>query len=460
MSAAGQRLRALLARAVPMAPTARGIALVAAGAPLALLVALVRPELWFVALLWAGGAMLLMLVDALQGPAPGRVRCTVDAPRAVGIGDPFTLSISVTTGGRGFPHGAAIALAVDERLAPSGRIDAPLHLRDDGSVGADIPVTADRRGLARVDAAWIGWRGPLGLARVQQHVLLDRTIAVAPSIRAAQDEGVRLFARDAQIGQRLTARLGEGSEFESLVRFMPGLDRRAIDWKQSARHTDLLAKQFEMERDNRIMLVIDAGRTMSDPMATRDGAVAPRVDRAVSAALALAYVGLRLEDRVSLSSIAARPRVSTREYQRLSDFAALRRAAADIDYAAEESNYTLGLASVGAALKRRSMIVLFTEFSDATSAELMLGAAQRLVGKHLLVIVVMADPELEHLAADVPDSAQAMAGATIAADLLRDRRVVVTRLRRMGAHVVEAPAEGLSASLIAAYVDIKRKGMI
>lgn len=440
-------------------PTALTVACVGLGAPAALLIGVISPALWFAAPLWVALCLAAFAFDSLIGPVLSKAVLRVDAPQVVGVGETFAVRAAVTTGGRGRPRDAALALAVDARLADTERLDAPLRANDMG-IGADFDLSGLRRGPAALKRAWVSWTGPLGLARKQRAFAIDQSVAIAPSIRAVREEGVKLFARDAQIGQRLNARLGEGSEFESLVRFMPGLDRRSIDWKQSARHTDLLAKQFETERDNRIVLAVDSGRMMSDPLFIGGGASQSRLDRAVSAALTLGYVALRMDDRVSLASFAARPQVASREFARLADFAALRRAAADIDYAAEETNYTLGLASIGAALKRRALIVVFTEFADATSAELMLGAVQRLIAKHLLMFVVTADTELEAVAARIPASAADVAGATVAAELLRDRRVVLTRLRRMGVQVVETPADSLSTAVLSQYVRIKRQGLI
>ncbi len=444
---------------IRFAPTGLAIGLVLVAAPAAVLIGLAYPAAWLAAPLWAIAVAAMVLFDALAGAAPGRAALSLAAPKVVGVGEPFDI-VARVGGIAGALRRPSLAIAIDGRLAARGRLDAPLTRGEDGTLGAVLPVSARRRGSAPIEAAWLGWTGPLGLARKQARFAQDSVVAIVPSIQAVRDEGAKLFARDAMIGQRLNARLGEGSEFESLVRFMPGLDRRSIDWKQSARHADLLAKQFETERDNRVVFAIDAGRMMSEPLAGVDGVGEPRLDRAIAAALTLAYVALRLEDRVSLASFAARPRFDPREYVRLTDFAAVRRAAADIDYRMEETNFTLGLASIGAALKRRAMVVVFTEFADANSAELMIAAAQRLVRRHLLVFVVMADSELETLATQVPDTAQAMAAATIAADLLRDRRLVLSRLRRMGALVVEAPADGVPARLIAAYIRIKRQGMI
>lgn len=442
-----------------IAPTGRTVALVALGAPVALLVGLIWPTGWIVALALAALVVAAFSWDALMAPAPGEAAISLVAPAAVGVGDVTHLDLHVDpVRGAALPPGAA-ALSVEPRLSETGRLDADL-LPFASGLRARFTLVPGRRGPSGIGRAWVRWTGRLGLAHRFHRAAFQQPLAIVPSIRAVREEGARLFARDAQVGQRLNARLGEGSEFESLVRFMPGLDRRAIDWKQSARHMDLLAKQFETERDNRIVLAVDCGRMMSDPMPGADGAAPSRLDRAVSAALTLGYVALKMEDRVSLHSFADKPLVATREFSRIGDFAALRRAAADIDYGEAETNYTLGLVSLGARLKRRALIVLFTEFADASSAEMMLTAAHRLSSQHLLLFVVLADSELEGITARVPQRAEDVAGATVAADLLRDRRLVFARLRRMGALVVEAPVEGLSGRLLQTYVRIKRQGLL
>ncbi|MCC7393920.1 MAG: DUF58 domain-containing protein [Sphingomonadaceae bacterium] len=443
-----------------MAPTPRAILLIALGAPMALAAAILRADLWVLAAMWVGLIIALMVFDLFRAPAIARATLSLDAPQAVGVGDPCLMTARVTTGGWGRPRDARLALALDANLVSGGRIDQRLSLAADGGLAAHIAISALRRGMAQVHDAWLGWQGPMGLVRMQRRVPIGIAVSVVPSIRAVEQFAIPLFTREAQVGQRLTARMGEGSEFDTLVRFQPGFDRRAIDWKQSARHNDIYAKQFESERDNRILLVIDRGRMMSGPVATPDGAHEARLDRAVSAALALGYVALRMEDRVSIATIAGRPWVGSREYARVGDFAALRRAVADIDYAAEETNFTLGLAAISAKLKRRAMLVIFTEFADAASAELMLRAAERLTRRHLLLFVLAADSELEGIAAAPVGDADALTQAIVAADLLRDRRLVAARLRQMGALVIEAPFHQLSGALLDTYIRAKRKGMV
>ncbi|WP_374524172.1 DUF58 domain-containing protein, partial [Sphingopyxis sp.] len=354
------------------------------------------------------------------------------------------------------PRRAEFALALDERLAPGGRLaGGMLRASDAEALVRTVTLAASRRGQALIEALWIRWAGPFGLVWKQRRFAIDRSVAIVPSLRAVTEEGRRLFQRDSWFGLRQQQHRGEGSEFEALAEYQPGMDRRAIDWNASARHVKLLAKEYRVERDNRVILAIDAGRTMAEPA----GGV-PRVDRAVSAALLLAYAGLKLGDRISLFSFAAKPQALTPAYMHVQDFPALQRAASLIDYAPVESNFTLALTTLSASLSRRSLIILFTEFSDATSADLMIRAAGRLVKTHRLLFVVIRDDEVEAVERQRPESAADVTRANVAAAMLRDRQLVIARLQRLGADVIEVPADAMGASVVEAYLGIKRAGSL
>ena len=442
-------------------PTPRTVLLMLAGAPVALVLGLIRPDLWLLALVWIGVVAALLLIDALVASSPRRIAVDLTAPRQVGVGDPFDVLIRATSGdGRWRPARIDIALAVDARLDPAGRI-AGRGFAVAGADGAGLSLVktfalaAARRGIARIDGLWLRWRGPLGLATIQRRFAEQREIAVVPSLRSVREDGLKLFRRDAQFGLRQQMLVGEGSEYEALGEYQPGMDRRSIDWTASARHVKLLAKEYRIERDNRLVIAIDAGRTMSEPV---DGM--PRLDRAVSAALLLSYVALKMEDRVSLFHFAARPGGSTPVLAHSSDFPLLQRAAATIDYAHEESNFTLALATLGAQLNRRSLIVLFTEFTDPTSAELMIRAAGRLVKQHRLLCVVLKDAELESVERMEPGAPADLVRTNVAAELLRDRRLVIARLQRMGVDVVEVAHDRVSGGVLDAWMNIKKAGSL
>lgn len=436
-------------------PTRRAVLLLLAGAPAALILGLLRADLWLVAPGWIGFLLLCVALDSLTGPSPAALRLDIKFPAQMGVGDAFRLDISARADQHVPPH-ADLALAVDARLSETGRIEDRLVTDDQGAMLArSLTLTASRRGQASIEALWLRWTGPLGLIWKQRRFAIDGAIQIVPSLRSVTEGGNRLFQRGALFGLRQLNMGGEGSEFEALAEYQAGMDRRAIDWNASARHVKLLAKEFRIERDNRIVIAIDAGRTMAEPV---DGM--PRMDRAVSAALLLAYVSLKLNDRVSLFHFAARPRTMTPAYMHVADFGAIQRAAAAIDYAHEESNYTLALTTLGASLNRRSLIILFTEFTDPTSADLMIRAAARLVKKHRLLFVVLKDAELEAEERQRPETPADIIRSNVAAVMLRDRALVIARLQRLGVDVIEIPHDALGAAVVDAYLGMKKRGSL
>ncbi len=248
---------------------------------------------------------------------------------------------------------------------------------------------------------------------------------------------------------------GEGTVFEALAEYQPGMDRRRIDWKSSARHAHLYAKEFEAERNNQIVFAFDCGQSMCEPV---EGL--PRIDRAVSAALATSYVALKGGDKVALFGFAARPELFTPFVTDAREFPRLQQAAAGLDYHAQEPNFTLALATLAGRLARRSLIVVFSDFTDPTSAELMIESIGRLTSRHLVIFVTLRDEELDSIAQAPPEDLQALAMATTADALLRQRALVLSRLRALGVDVVEAPHGQIGTRLIDQYLTIKRKGAI
>jgi uncharacterized protein (DUF58 family) len=326
----------------------------------------------------------------------------------------------------------------------------------EGGRGA-VLVTLDmvRRGIARFERLWVRWTGPLGLAWQQATVQIEQALSVLPDLRPVHDQGARIFQRHALEGLITQLARGEGSDFDTLVDFRTGMDRRAIDWKQSGRHMKLLAKQYRIERNNQIVFAIDTGRQMCEPVAG-----VARVDRCVSAMLLTAWIALKLGDRVAINAFDSRPRLSSGLVSGSGAFSELERISAGIDYSSEETNYTYALTTLGARLTRRSMIILFTEFTDAVSADFMLRAMRRLVETHLLVVVILRDEELEAIADADPKSADDVTRAVTAANLLKQRRIVITRLQHLGVHVVESEYDKVSERLVQSYLDLKKRDLL
>jgi uncharacterized protein (DUF58 family) len=433
-------------------PSRQAIVIMALGAPLSLALGAAAPGLWLAGVGWIVIVAGLMLIDALSGPRPRDMTLSLAAPGALSISGAGEARLSARFDADA-PGQVEFALEAGAKLAVSPTRST--HAPQDRQAEARFALAPVRRGEAALSLAWARWRGPLGLIWKQVAETPGRSIIITPDIEGVKQEAVRLFSRDALHGLKIQLDAGEGAEFHALRDFQPGMDTRAIDWKQSARHGQLLAKEYRTERNNPIILAIDTGRGMCEPI----GALA-RIDWALNAGLLLAYVSLKLGDRAGLYSFDERPRGLSGPVGGVRGFSALQRAAARIDYSREEANYTLGLSSLADRLDRRSLVVVFTEFADQTSAGLMIENVSRLLSRHLVVFVVMRDEELEDLVRAEPATPDDVTRAVIAQSLLRERDLVTARLKRLGVDIVDAPASEIGPALLNRYLDIKRRSRL
>lgn len=431
-------------------PSGRAVWAAAAGAIPAFLIALALPHVWYLGLLWICALLAFLAVDAAAGRGRASLDATLTAPPQVGVGGRFTLHIAAGLTPR--PRRLQARVGHDQRLAPVMRTGGAMPANG-GTL--DLEFDAVRRGIASFDRLWLRWQGPFGLVWNQVVLPVDRKVAVLPDVSRARDEAITLLQRSALADGHAQKRAGQGREFEALKDYQPGMGRRMIDWKRSARHGKLLAREFRIEENNNIVLAIDSGRLMCEPV---DGV--PKVDRAVTAALLSAFIALKGGDLVSLFSFDARPRVSSGAVRGSPSFTMIQKRAAEIDYSTEETNFTLALTTLAAKLDRRSLVIVFTDFVDPISAELMLRTVGRLTDRHLVLFMLMKDVELETLADMAPATPEDVARSVTAGDLLRQRQVVIGRLKLLGAHVIEADHQRLGPALVERYIQLKEENLL
>jgi uncharacterized protein (DUF58 family) len=336
---------------------------------------------------------------------------------------------------------------------------APAH-RAPGAGAAStvlsLPGRAPRRGNPRLHNLHLRWTGPLGLIERRSVVRVDRPIPVVPNVAAVKAIALRTFSnRELMTGMKVEKYIGDGSEFESLREYVPGLDHRAIDWKASARHLKLLCQEFRAERNHQVVLAIDSGQLMTEPL---DGV--PRLDHAINAGLLLGWFCLKTGDRVGLVGFDDQVRTWADPLGGVHNFPRLQRLTSEIAYRRVETNFTLAMSQLTSRLRRRSLVVLLTDFLDTITAELMVENVLRLAKKHLVIFVALRDPGIERRALAAPRSSLTLQQAVVADDFARERHVVIERLRRAGVHVVDESPERFSVHLLNRYLDIKRRELI
>jgi uncharacterized protein (DUF58 family) len=436
-----------------MSPTARSGLLAAVGIAIALLPALVDWRLWK---LWAAANALLvaaMVCDALLIPRDRSMLARVNWPITMAVGEEGVLELGIST--RGASPKVPVSVLVDLDEIFERQPETPAVLTDGVEALARVRLLPRRRGTGTIAAVWLRVRGPLGLVEWQVRTEVDRKIAIVPDVRPVRAAALIAVRPSGAAGVKTMHFVGEGSEFDALRDYAPGYDHRAMSWRASARHQRLLVREFRAERDQPVVLAFDTGHLMSEPL---DGI--PRLDHAITAGLLLASSCLRNGDRVGLFSFAARPGEFRAPVGGTHAFAGIRDWTSRLAYGAEESNYTLALSHLSERLKRRSLVVLMTDFVDVVAAQLMLENVARLTRRHLVLFATLTDPVPRRLLEAEPATIGDLHRAVVAGQFLRERETVLSRLKRLGVHCLDSEPRDLRAGMVERYLWIKRRELI
>jgi uncharacterized protein (DUF58 family) len=433
-------------------PTRRAVLVFAAVLPAAWLALSYRSQWWPGAFDGVALVLLCMFVDACFSRPLRKISAEVEAPPVGHIGEPVGAAIVVRTDvGGSWRYELALDLGGDASPTTSAdmwRIAGP-------NARAAVPIEPRRRGHLRIERLWVRWRGPLGLIEQTRQFPIAKPIPILPNTQASRGHALALHFRDALYGTKAQRRQGEGSEFEALREFAPGLDPRFIDWKRSAHHRKLIAREFRVEQNHPVLLAFDTGHLMQEPV---NGM--PRLDHSIGLGLMLARFAVMAGDLAGAYAFDSRPRQYLAPDRGMHAFRRLQQASAGIAYSSEETNFTLGLSDLQTRLRRRSLIVLFTDFVDTVTSELLIENVRRISSRHLLIFVTIRDRLLADIFEAPPDNPATVARAVLAADFRRERAIVLEKLERLGIQCLDLPPAELPVALLNRYLAIKQRGLL
>jgi uncharacterized protein (DUF58 family) len=316
-------------------------------------------------------------------------------------------------------------------------------------------ITPKRRGKRRLGAVTVRYALPLGLFSRQERVDLAEDVDVYPDVHAAR--ALEILRRRGQGGARagsLRVRGGD-TEFERLRPYQIGDEVRHVDWRASARKSDLVVRQYQAESDQNVVFALDTGRGMRG-----ESGGLTSIDHALAAALLTADVALRGGDKAGLFTFDDRPRSFLRPSGGRSGGRKLTRAAYALDANLSATDYRAAMVFLEAHLKARSLFVIFTNVLDPRSAKDLAGAVKSLMPRHLPLCVLMRDPDVEALAtARAETDAEAYVRAA-AGETLAWRDGIVRSLRNAGALVLDARPEDVTPLLVNRYLEIKARRLL
>src|SRR5215469_14818645 len=330
---------------------------------------------------------------------------------------------------------------------------AKVDIEPGGRVKITTTITPSRRGDVTPAAVTVRSLGPLGLAGRQGSMQAPWAVRVLPPFLSRKHLPRKLDMLRQLDGQHRSLRRGEGSEFDSLRQYVLGDDVRSIDWRSSARRTEVLVRTWRPERDRRLVLVIDAGRTA----AGRVGGI-PRLDTFMDAALLLAAVAVKAGDRVDWLAIDRRVRARVVGANRSSVLAAMTDAMAGLEAELVESDTAVMASAVLSMARQRCLVVLLTDL-NLSALEQGMPAFQHLASRHRLLVAAVADPRVTEMAGARGDATSVYSAA--AAEHARAQRSRVSALlRSRGIGVVDAPPESLPPALTDTYLSLTGTGKL
>ncbi|MGH9267600.1 MAG: DUF58 domain-containing protein, partial [Acidimicrobiales bacterium] len=298
--------------------------------------------------------------------------------------------------------------------------------------------------------------GPLGLVARQGRRRLPGVLRVYPPFASRDEAELRINrARLLEVGLRSAQGRGGGTEFEALRDYTPDDEFRRMDWAATARAGKAVVRTYRAERNQTVLLLLDAGRVMAGRVAG-----VPRLEHAIDAVMMLTYVATRLGDRAGLVAFDREVRAVVPPGHTRAQLGRVTEAMFELEPQLVESDYRGAFVEALARFRRRSLLVVFSELAEQAVAETLLPALPLICRDHLVVVAGVRDPDVARWAAATPTEASTAFRKAAAVAALEERRRLVARLRGLGATVVDAPPGRLAPELADAYLKVKATGRL
>jgi uncharacterized protein (DUF58 family) len=431
-----------------VALSGRTVVLAALGA---LVVGLAMPSLWGLAAV-EGALLACVLADVALAASVRGLVLTRSGDRAVRLGGTASVELVVQN-----PGPRTLRAVLRDAWPPSAGATPTRHrLLVPAGERRRIAVTLrpTRRGDRRASHVTVRSIGPLGLSARQRTHEVAWTVRALPPFTSRKHLPSRLARLRELDGRTAVLGRGQGTEFDSLREYVIGDDVRSIDWRATARASDVMVRTWRPERDRHLLLVLDTGRTAAGRVGD-----APRLDSAMDAALLLGALASRAGDHVDLLAYDRTVRAAVAGVGATELLPALVNAMAPLEPELVETDLRGMITEVLARSPRRSLVVLFTGLDAAAIEEGLLPGLPSLSRRHQVVVAAVADPRVAEMAAG-RGASDAVYEAAAAERARTERRGVARLLDRRGVAVVDATPEQLAPAVADAYLALKAAGRL
>jgi uncharacterized protein (DUF58 family) len=311
------------------------------------------------------------------------------------------------------------------------------------------------RGAYQFDRINLRYLSRFGLFWRQAKIAAEKSVKVYSDLVALKELSVRL-SKSSELGDLRMRKRGHGTDFASLREYVSGDDTRNVDWKATARRERPVVRVYEVEQEQTLMVLVDAGRMMLSDLEGLS-----RFDHALNSALSLVLTGLHRNDQVGFGIFADKPLLYMPPRRGKAYLTRILEASCDVKPRMVEPDYQSALAFFASAQKSRSLMVVLTDMTDPVGSQVLLAGLSSLAPRHLPFCVTLRDRQIEQVAGtrELPDM-ESIYRRAVATDLIGQRDLAFSQLQRRGCLVLDCPPQELSGKLVDRYLEIKQRGQL
>ncbi len=317
-------------------------------------------------------------------------------------------------------------------------------------------VTPHRRGAYAFGSIAVRHLSRLGLVWCQSQLGEPQTVKVYPNMRRAREMELKaLGARSFLAIQRRAVRRGEGREFESMRDYVRGDELRHISWTATARRNKLTTRQYQIERDQTVMIAIDAGRLMTGRIGDET-----KFDTAIHASLALMSASARAGDNCGLVVFGRRIRKFLPPKRGLEHIDAVLESLHDLEPELIEPSYARAFQFIASNTKKRSFVVILTDLVDKDSSKELINSLKLLRPRHLPLVATIGDRDLNAAVGNAPKDIKEVFTQSAAEEIIHQRGSALRLVETLGGLALDVTAQTLAPKLLESYLKVKERGLL
>lgn len=414
-----------------------------------------RPDLRWATILYDAVLLVAAIVDSRLSRLPAGVSVSREFTGRFSVGAETDVRIKVSN-----DTARVVTLILKDEYPPEMKLEGVREgrVRLEAHTVATLiyTLTPPGRGRFEFGQTEVRYLSRLGLVWNQKRMGRPVGVKVYPNMRRAREAELKaLGARSLVAAHRKTSWRGEGREFESLRDYVRGDELRHVSWTATARRGKLTTRQYQIERDQTVMIALDTGRLMTARIERET-----KLDLAIHAALSLMSAAARGGDNAGLIVFCRQIEAYLPPKRGAEHLDATLEALHDVEPEMIEPSYARAFQFIAANCKRRSLVVVLTDLVDEEGSRDLLTSLKLLRPRHLPLVVTIGDRDLKSVVRDVPEDERALFTQSVAEEIIHQREAALRLVESQGGLALDVTAAALTPALLETYLRVKERGLL